>query len=686
RIEQVFYNESSFMAEGNYIFPLPPGAAVSDLIMWVDGVPIEAEILEAEEAREIYDEIVRTMRDPALLEYVGMSAIQANVFPIQPNSEVKIEIEYSQLLQVENGLVNYEYALRTDQFTRQPVQSISINVNVQSNDEISSIYSPTHPVAISRSGEFSFRAGYEASYIRPESDFSLYYGLASEEINANLLTYRESALEDGYFSLLITPPVEVDEDRVIPKDVIIVLDQSGSMFGPKWDQAREAVRFVLDNLNPRDRFNVIVFSTGYRQYATELQPVEMVPDAQDWISNLEALGGTDIDGALGAAMNMADPERSTVMLFLTDGLPTEGETDPGEILENVVAAAKPNVRIFTFGVGYDVDTVLLDQLYQTFRGAGTYVQPEERIDEEVSSLYNKISSPVLANVELRVDGVIVEDMYPSAPLPDLFAGTQLIITGRYRDSGPATIVLSGELEDELQVFSYNVSFRTNAGGEPFIPRLWATRKIGDMLNTIRLYGENPELVDSIVRLSIRYGIITPYTSFLITEDDIFSQSGREEAQMVFEGEAGAAMDEASGAVAVEAAEAAADLSSADAPMAPPSPAPTASSAFRDGDDDGVAAVPGQVPDSSAVGDSEAFGPGAGEQVIRYAADRTFVWRDGVWVDTLYDSDEMEPVEVVFLSDEYFDLLDLDPMVGEFLALGEQVLFVWEDVAYAVVPE
>lgn len=687
RIEQVFANHSDRRAEGTYIFPLPVGAAVSDLIMWVNGQAIEARILDAEEARDTYDEIVRRMRDPALLEYVGAGAIQASVFPIEPNSEVKIEIEYAQLLPVENGLVHYEYPLRTDQFTRRPVEQIAISVDVKSNDAISTIYSPTHRVAINRDGDYNFRAGYESAYERPETDFSLYYGLASDEINVNLLTYRESANEDGFFTLMITPPASVDEDRVIPKDVIIVLDQSGSMYGDKWDQARDAVKFVLDNLNSRDRFNVIAFSTGYRIFANDLQPVSEIEDAKDWISGLEALGGTDIDGALGEAMRMADRERSTVVLFLTDGLPTEGEIDASRILTNVEEKAPPNVRIFTFGVGNDVDTFLLDQLVQAFRGAGTYVRPEERIDEEVSSLYNKISSPVLTNLVLAVDGVRVEDMYPAAPLPDLFVGTQLIVVGRYRDGGDATIQLTGELEGEEKVYSYTADFRDNAGGEVFIPRLWATRKIGALLNVIRLNGENPELVDSIVRLSIRYGIITPYTSFLITEDDIFSQQGREEAQTTFETETGATFGVVSGEGAVDAAEMASDMAGADAPMQQPSTstalptmtAPPAAPGNAVGQSGGAMNEPADSDGNLRAGD-DTSGP------IQYVGDRTFVWRDGVWVDTLYDSDEMTPTEVVFLSDEYFELLDLDRVIGEFLALGERVLFVWEDAAYEVVPE
>ncbi len=665
RVEQVFYNDDDRPAEGTYLFPLPVGAAVSDLVMWVDGRPIEAKILDAEQARDIYDEIVRRMRDPALLEYVGAGAIQANVFPIQPFSEVKLEIEYSAVLPMENGLVQYVYPLRTEHLSRRPVEQISISVTGQSNERISTVYSPTHRIGVSRPDDFSFRAGYEETNAWPEDDFVLFYGLASDEIDANLLSYRESANEDGFFTLMITPPVRVDESRIIPKDVIIVLDQSGSMFGDKWEQARAAVKFVLDHLNARDRFNVIVFSTGVRIYADELQPLAEVDDAKDWISGLEALGGTDIDGALREAMRMADRERDTVVLFLTDGLATEGETDTGAILDNVESAAPPSVRIFTFGVGDDVDTVLLDQLTQLFRGASAYVRPYERIDDEVSSLYTKISSPVLANVELEVNGVRVEDMYPDAPLPDLFAGTQLIVVGRYRDGGQAVVRLSGELDGARKAYTYEVEFRDNAGGEVFIPRLWATRKIGALLNDIRLHGEDPELVDAIVRLSIRYGIITPYTSFLITEDDIFTQSGVDEAQTQFQSQTDQAFAAPSGAGAVTAAEGAADMSAAEAPMAP-------GAALRAGEETYAGGVPASASPEG--------------QVMRYAGDHTFVWRDGLWIDTLYNADTMQPVEVTFLSDEYFDLLALDPMVGEFLALGDQVLFVWNGQAYRVVAE
>lgn len=670
RITQEFVNDTDVMQEGTYVFPLPEGVTISDLEMIIDGVPIQAEILERDEARRIYDEIVRQLRDPALLEYIGTNAIQASVFPIPANDTRILEIEFNQLLPVENGLVQYVYPLRTRHITPLPVGQLNIRVDVESNDAIGPIYSPSHRIDVNRNGDDGFVASFETTNTRETSDFNLYYGIASDEINLNLLTYRESANEDGFFTVLVAPPVDIDEDRVIPKDVTIVLDQSGSMFGEKWEQAIEAAGYVLDNLNPEDRFNIVVFSSDTRVYANDMQVPANADEAKQWLSGLEPVGGTNIDAALRDALDRVDPERQSVILFMTDGLATEGVTETSEILENLEAYTNPSTRIFTFGVGDDVDTFLLDAVSQNYSGASSYVRPEEPIDEEVASLYNKISLPVLTNLELEFEGITIYDQQPRE-LSDLFVGSQLVVVGRYSgDADDVTLRLRGTVEGESQTFTYsNLEFRANAGGEELLPRLWATRKIGELLNTIRLQGENPELVDSIVRLSIRYGIITPYTSFLITEDDIFSQTGRDRA---VEEASEMAMDletTASGASAVDAAQEAASLADADV-----------------AGDLGVVsgnAVPGE-PADEASGFTD--GTLRSDEPLRYVGDRTFLNRNGVWVDTQFDADNMELEEIVFLSDAYFNLLDADERVAEFYALGEEVIFVLDGTAYAVVAE
>jgi Ca-activated chloride channel family protein len=666
QVSMEWVNEGNGLAEGTFLFPLPVGAAVEELVMFINNQPIEARILDAGEAREIYDAIVRQFRDPALLEFVGMGAVQANVFPIPPGESRRIEITYSQILEVDNGLIHYVYPFDITRLTTyRPVEEASISVRVTSDDPIGSVYSPSHNIAIARQGDTAFRAGFEASNYAPDQDFSLYYGIASETISVNLLSYRESANQDGFFMLLVQPPLEIPEEQVIPRDIIIVLDQSGSMQGAKWDQGRQAATYILENLNPQDRFNVILFSTGWRIFASQLESAEVAGEAIDWINGMFAEGGTDINGALTTALDMAHAERPTAILFMTDGLATEGETRTPEILANLAAASSPNIRIFTFGVGNDVDTLLLDSIARDFRGASTYVRPTQRIDEEVASLYNKISAPVLRDVEVTFDGVRVESVYPALPLPDLFAGTQLTIVGRYRGSADdLTVTLSGEVNGERQTFIYDgFNMRARAGGEGFIARLWATRRIGDLLNTIRLNGENAELIDSIISLSIRYGIITPYTSFLIEEDDILSQLGRDAAAAQFSARAAdTGFGAASGSNAVAAADALGGMAEAAAPMMMPQATMTA---------------PGQPGAPPAEFEARP------QNQIQTIDGKTFIQQDGVWTDTTFDPDSMTPVEIAFLSDAYFNLLAEIPELARYLAIGEQVIIVYDGVAYQI---
>jgi Ca-activated chloride channel family protein len=293
------------------------------------------------------------------------------------------------------------------------------------------------------------------------------------------------------------------------------------MEGEKMAQAKEAAAYVVGQLNPEDRFNIVSFSTGMRSFAPSLVPVNEAGNYETFINSLEALGGTNISLALLEAMNQADGQQPTTIIFLTDGLATEGITDTGLLVETVQQAAPTNVRLFAFGVGDDVDTTLLDSLAQNHRGTTTYVRPFQAIDEIVSTFYAKVSTPVLADISLDFGGMVVEQLYPQT-LPDLFAGSQLVLVGRYRDGGPATITLRGTVNGEAKTFVYEDQFFRLRSGDDFIPRLWATRAIGHLLTEIRLHGENPELVQSVVNLSIRYGIITPYTSYLIEEDDIFT--------------------------------------------------------------------------------------------------------------------------------------------------------------------
>jgi Ca-activated chloride channel family protein len=646
RVDQVFRNDNDWTVEGTYIFPLPPEAAVTNFTLWMDGEPIEGRVLSAEEARQIYEDIVRTMRDPALLEYVDRGAVQASIFPIEPGATSRVQLEYTQVLPLDNGLIHYRYPLNTERFSTEPLEEVSVTVEVDSREAVRAVYSPSHTISVARDDDFHFTASYEESGVTPNTDFDLYYSVAESQIGLNLLSFRdpESDDPDGFFLLLAAPSFEVAPDDRIARDVILVLDQSGSMEGEKFRQAQQALEYVLDHLNPEDRFNVIAFSSGLQSFADELRPATEADEAIRWVYSLSAAGSTDINRALLEAMAQSRQLRPTLLLFLTDGLPTEGVTDSQSILANVADAAPDGLSLFAFGVGYDVDTVLLDSLAQAHHGATSYVTPGESIDEAVSGFYARVSAPVLTDLELDLGDVEAFDLYPSE-LPDLFAGGQLVVVGRYREPGGGTIRLAGSVEGEARTFAYSdQSFRAS-GGPDFLPRLWATRKIGALLNEIRLNGPEEEAIDQIVRLSIRYGIVTPYTSYLVTEPEALGANAVEgivadEFQRML-----AAPTEVSGEAAVEQSAAASGFGGADVAVAPPADA---------------------------------------ADVVRIAGSRTFRLVDGVWIDTAFDPDSMTTLKVAFAGEDYFALAATRPDLASAFALGDRVIVLAGDVAYEVV--
>ena len=650
-VDQVFYNPNEWDVEGTYLFPIPKDAVITSFTLWMNNEPVKGRILDAEQARQTYKEIVHRLQDPALLEYIDRGAVQASIFPIPSREERRIELEYSQVLTAENGLLRYVYPLSTEKFSRMPLESVTIQVDIQSKVPIRAIYSPSHRVAIDRESDHHVKIGYEESDVQPDNDFILYFSIGEEQA-FHLITFREPGdpeEPDGFFLMLLAASPE-SKTETLSKDVILVLDKSGSMEGEKFRQGQEALRYILNHLNPEDRFNIITFSTGIETFASSLVSSGEAGEGKAWVDRLHAEGSTDINRALLEAAALVDEGRPTYIIFLTDGLPTTGEVDSQRILDNLSASIQRSVRLFSFGVGYDVDTFLLDSLSESHRGASVYVMPGERLDEVLSDFYAKVSTPVLTDLELDFGGLPVYDLYPS-PLPDLFAGSQIVIVGRYRQPGEATVMLSGEVNGEMVEFSYGeqifpLSSRGNSATLEAIPRLWATRKIGYLLNHVRLHGPDPELVEQIVRLSIRYGIITPYTSYLVTED--FPLGEVEQSRIVVEQYKLFQSDSLSPTYGQEAVE--------------------------------RAAVQGALAgaDSAAPSTVESLGQ------LRIAGTRAFIFKDGIWVDSTFDPEGEQTVKIAFLSEDYFLLAQERPELGAAFALGEKVIALSEGVSYEVV--
>jgi Ca-activated chloride channel homolog len=526
-IEQTFRNNTPRELEATYLLPVPKGANVKEFYMWVGGNKVKGELVEADKARKIYTDIVSRTKDPGLLEYVGTNLLRMKVFPVPAHGDQKVAVTYTYLANNDGGLVEYVYPLRTDGKAATTLDKFTINVKLKSQHPITNIYSPSHAITVSRPNEKEAVIGFEKVQAVLDKDFQLFYTPGDKDVGLTALTHRANADQNGYFMLLVSPRPELSKKQQAPRDMVFVLDTSGSMRGKRMTQARNALTYCLNNLTPTDNFAIMNFATTVNKYTEKLQPAtaENVAAARKWVDALEATGGTAIDDALKTAMGMrtGDMGRTFTIVFFTDGRPTIGETRPEKILQNVAKdIAKDNTqntRIFSFGVGDDVNAQLLDALSDNSRAISTYVRESEDIEAKVSGLYGKISNPVLTNLKLSIgEGITLNEVYPPQ-LPDLFHGSQLVVLGRYSGKGHAAITLNGMVGMESKEFVYELSFADKTGDDKaFVEDLWARRKVGYLLDQIRVNGEKKELVEEVVTLAKRYGITTPYTSYLLVPD------------------------------------------------------------------------------------------------------------------------------------------------------------------------
>ena len=642
-VEQTFVNASSSPLEGTYLFPLPKDAGVSEFRMLADGRVLEGDVLDQDEASKIYEEIVRRQLDPALLEYAGQRLFKVRIFPIPPHGERKITLNYSLLLAENAGLVLFSHPLAGQIVGDGPVvKGMSeraepvrpeVSVTLRTAVALKNIYSPSHAIEIQRTGDREAEVRCQGGTTAARH-FNLYYSVSREELGISLITHRPESNEDGFFMLLVSPEVASRSDKIPPKDYLFVLDISGSMEGEKLDQAKAALRHCIGGLKPEDRFNVIVFSSGVRRFEEGWVPARSHRQAAlDFVSTLEAGGGTYIEGALAEALQLdVDSDRPASLLFLTDGLPTVGESDAGRLVQQVQKKRSTGMKIFTFGVGYDVNTLLLDGIAASTQSVSDYIEPGENIEERVSRLFDKIRFPLLTDLTVQFQGLRVHDLVP-VTLPDLHRGEQLTLLGRYGGQGSVRIEIDGKAGSKVRRMSHVTEVARRETSNDFLPLLWATRKIGLLMDTMRLQGDSPELREEIVALSKRYGVLSPLTAYLVREE---GQTLQDAAAPMLLGGSGAnvrAMNVAtapsvSGAQAVQMSKGLREMKEAEAP--------------------------------------------AQAAEVRRVGTRTFFMRDGLWVDGGYTDEET--VNLRRGSQALTELMAAYPEVIRFLGLGEKVLF------------
>jgi Ca-activated chloride channel homolog len=675
-IDQEFYNPTNTRLEGYYIFPIPEDAVIKKFTMFINGTETEAELLDAKKARQIYEDIVRKALDPALLEYQGRGIFKVRIFPIEPMSTKRVKISYTQILEKDNGTIEYIYPLNTEKFSAKPLKDVSIKVDIKSSDSLKNIYCISHETEIIRKSDYHAIASFEQKDTRPDTDFNLYFSTDKSKIGLSVLSYKESG-KDGYFFLSASPGLDAIENEVSEKNITFVLDVSGSMAGEKLDQAKKALLFCINNLNKGDRFQIIRFSTEAEALFNSLANADAanLEKAKKFIENMKAIGGTAIEEALSLALSAKNGGRPHMIIFITDGKPTIGETDEDKLVKKIKNANKLNTRIFTFGVGYDLNTHLLDKITKETKAYRYYISPKEDIEVKISNFYTKVQSPVLTDLKLTFTGNIkTSKIYPK-DLPDIFQGSSLTVLGSYSGSGDAKVILEGKVKDKVQRFEYKVNFPSEETKNDFIPYLWAARHVGYLLDQIRLNGEDRELVEEATEIARKYGVVTPYTSYLILEDERkrVSSGGiraddqtlgnlapmvkdlAKRSEMEYK-----AMGQKSGVASVQPSQEFQALNNA----AKVSDARQGNSRLGYTDSSGAAQnVAGQVKNIQG---------------------RAMYNAGGYWIDSKIQAKKRgRSVRMQFAGREYFDLLKKKPDAAQFYSLGKNLRFVLDETVYEV---
>ncbi|MBX7054384.1 MAG: VIT and VWA domain-containing protein [Pyrinomonadaceae bacterium] len=678
-IVQIFRNDTQYTLEGTYFFPIPETASVVEFAIWENGKKLVGEVRSREEARRIYDEIVRRQRDPGLLEYAGKNLFQASIFPIPPNSDKKLELTYSEVLKAESGTVSYRYPLGTGRnvwANRMPLPmedgiyrpqsgqaaqrfgTVSGKIEIVGKEALRNIYSPSHLIDVKRKGETAASVSFETK--GNDTDFQLFFGLSNNDFGMSLVTYREPG-KDGYFLLMLSPKDELADRELVNKDIVFVLDTSGSMADEgKMEKARKALLFGVRTLREGDRFNIVNFAGEEHLMERGLIAANAKGRrrAEEFIERLSPSGGTNINDSLIASLKLFEKgDRPKMLVFMTDGLPTVGESNVEKIIANLKGSKSEDVRIFPFGFGYDVNTTLLDRIGSENSGISDYVQPKEDLEVKVSNFFSRVSSPVLSDIELDFGPLLPEYTYPRK-LTDIFRGGQMMIVGRYKNSNDLkniTLRLTGKAGKENKTFNYSgLDFPYRDDQNNFLPRLWASRRVGWLLEQIRANGETKETKDEVVELGTRYGLVTPYTSYLATDGSLSNIRQGMSMDAVRAMPAAKAIREKSGAGAVQL------------------------SVQQNSMQSNTIVVADEKKDAT-------------EQILlantvnnQFVANKNFTSQNRVWVDSDYsETAGMPEVTVKFGSDEYFRLVSAESGLAPYLSLGEQVVVVWKGKVYRV---
>jgi Ca-activated chloride channel homolog len=691
-VEETFRNRGGTVQEADYMYPLPAGAAFQELQLSINGQLVSGEIMDAGRARSTYEEIVRRQRDPALVEWMGYGLLRARIFPINPGEEKRVVLRFQVIAPREGDAIRVDYqrgngrTLVASSSDTHDARESSFTLHYPNTGRCNA-YSPTQELQTrsSSGSQCVVDVGGEGAAVTilipaPRTDRAAISVLANAP-----------GSEDGFALITLSPPA--GRSATVPRDITFVLDVSGSMSGRKMEQARAAGRQLLGTLSRDDRFRMIDFSSDVRTFRDDF--VDATPAniaaAQRYLSELQANGGTNIDGALELAL--APPHsregqyregdndeyshsssrgvagRLAVVLFVTDGEPTVGERDPAAIAAHAARMRGPQ-RVFTFGLGADVNAQLIEQLALEGHGTAQFVRPDEDVERAVGLVASRLTSPIASDLRVttqcgNAEGECVHLVHalPESPV-DLFAGQDLVLLTRYTGSGHARLAFDGRSAAGPVHWETTVDFPAHERDNAFVPRLWATRRIGWLSAARRQNGASPEVDDELRTLGERYGIPTELTSYLVQEQQVAVSGGRIMDSMGHSDLVGRAP--AAPAAKFEAARAATEqrdaksIGSLDKPMM-------------------LQEV--VVTNGGKGGEMEKDRADALER----AGNRIFAHRNDRWTDISFKSGT-KIVRIKPFSPAYFAVLDAIPDLRAAFAVGDKVLVSGMRIAIEVTPE
>jgi Ca-activated chloride channel family protein len=519
RLEQIFYNPHNSTIHPNIRFPVHEGASVQSFSLTdSDGKVYKGEIEESNQAEQKFNQARNEGKVAAIAVKKQPGVFETSIGSIAPESRATVIIEYGEILTYKSGQIKYNLPFNISDWQKTSLDQVSVEITIKDQKEITAINSPSHDIYAEKIENDDWKATFERSSFVPQKDFVLTYEVKADEMVTNFLAARTEAEKDGYFILMLSPQEIIEQQDIANRDIVFVMDTSGSMGGNKLAQTQEAFNFFVDKLNDADRFAIVDFASHVKTWENELMPVsyENRIKAKNYIKRLQARGGTNIYDSIHKALEFFEPDqkRTQTIVFLTDGEASSGIRNTDRIVKDFTDSNKINVRTFTLGVGRGVNKKLLGQLALENRGEAIYLEPRANLDQQLKGFYQSISTPLLVDLALDFKKIEVSEIYPKE-LPNIYKGTQLIVTGRYKNSGESKITLTGKLNSEKKNFEINANFIEKSSQQNlFVPRYWARAKANELLKEIKSYGEKPELKEEVIRLSKKYQFATPYTSFV----------------------------------------------------------------------------------------------------------------------------------------------------------------------------